>query len=62
MVELKPTVVNGVEWFPFAVEFKSSDGVFQVIIYAVSFEHASYLLEELKQSGEIVGQITDVEA
>jgi hypothetical protein len=49
-------VVDGVEWRPFAVEFQTQEGRFQTEIYAVNWEHAVERLEELKQTGKIIGE------
>ncbi len=56
MVKVKPEIVEGVEWYPFNLAFKSDEGDFEVTLYAVSFLHAECLLEDLKRTGKIVSQ------
>lgn len=49
--------VNGVEWRPFDVHFKTQDGLFSFDLYAVDMAHAIERLEELKATAEITGEI-----
>lgn len=52
--KVKPYIDDScIEWHPFNVKFDSPDGAFEVKIFAVSFEHASYLLQDLKDTGRI---------
>jgi hypothetical protein len=54
--EIAP-VVNGRTWRLFDAEFETADGKFTFYFYALSFEHASYVLEELKATAKLGGQI-----
>lgn len=47
------TTVDGREWQLFCVNFKSDDAVHSAYFYAIDREHASYRLEDLKQTGEL---------
>lgn len=47
------TTVDGREWKLFCVNFKSDDAVHSAYFYAIDREHASYRLEDLKQTGEL---------
>lgn len=62
MIKVQPVIENGVKWYPFNLSFKSDEGVFEVTLYAVSFEHAECLLEDLKSTGKIVSQTIAREA
>jgi hypothetical protein len=57
-VEKNPLAVfvNGVEWRPFVVEFKTQEGKFNTEIFAVDLVHAIERLEELKQTAIIIGE------
>ena len=50
-------VRNGVEYGLYEIEFDTPDGKERVYMHALSFEHASYLLDELKQGGEVVSVV-----
>lgn len=47
------TTVDGREWKLFCVNFKSDDAVHSAYFYAIDREHASYRLEDLKQTGKL---------
>lgn len=49
--------VNGRVWKLFTFEYKTQDGIFCGYLYALDFEHASYLLEELKVNAELKGEM-----
>jgi hypothetical protein len=51
------TVVNGRTWRLFGVDFTTADGEFGTYIYALSFEHAAAIVEELKQTARLGGQL-----
>lgn len=53
----KRVKVSGVWWKLFTIEFTTADGKFSTYIYAIDAEHASYRLEELKATAELLGQI-----
>ncbi len=57
-ITLKPTViVNGREWHLFAVDFETADGKFATYVYAISREHASHIVEELRNTATLAGQV-----
>lgn len=45
------------EWKEYLVDFETQEGTFSVSIFALSFEHASYRLEELKATAKLVGEL-----
>ncbi len=49
--------VGGVEWLPYSVEFDTQEGPFTFTLYAVSWPHAMDILEELKATARIGGEI-----
>ncbi len=51
------TVVDGRTWRLFDVLYSTADGEFSTYIYALSFEHAELLIEELRQTARLGGQI-----
>lgn len=51
------TVVGGRTWRLFDVLYTTADGEFSTYIYALSFEHAALLVEELRQTARLGGQI-----
>ena len=46
-----------VAWKPFLIDFETQEGTFSFVISALSMEHASYRLEELKASAKLVGEL-----
>ena len=59
-VELEPVCeVAGRKWNLYSFTYKTEEGNFVGYLHALSFEHASYMLEELKQTAEIDGQILE---
>jgi membrane protein YdbS with pleckstrin-like domain len=53
-------VVGGRTWLLFSVEFTTADGEFSTYIYALSAEHAAAIVDELKQTARLGGQIEEV--
>jgi hypothetical protein len=53
---------KGRKWYPYQVEFKTPDGTFVFTIHALNFDHAHMVVEELKQTATLQGQITHVES
>ncbi len=51
------TVVNGRTWRLFGVDYSTADGEFATYIYALSMEHAVAIVEELKQTARLGGQL-----
>jgi hypothetical protein len=57
-IVLKPQVtVNGRVWNLYSFDFQTADGLFSSYLYAISFEHAAAILEELKETAKLSGQI-----
>ncbi|EKY1962323.1 hypothetical protein RA241_003713 [Cronobacter sakazakii] len=55
------TVVDGKTWRLFDIQFNSDDRVYSVYIYAINREHASYRLQDLKDTGRLGdGEIVDI--
>lgn len=54
------TVVNGRRWYLYSAEFDSDDSKYGFYFYALSDEHASYRLEELKQTATLTGRILGI--
>ena len=52
--------VNGIKQYLFSVEFTTCDGKFTLPIYAVSFEHAQAIIEDIKATAIIRGQVGGV--
>ncbi len=54
----QPTVhVDGRDWHLFDIEYQTADGRFSFYIYALSHEHAAMMLDELKQTARVTGQV-----
>lgn len=47
------TRVDNRTWYLYSVEFKSDDKTYGCYIYALSREHASYIVEDLKATGKL---------
>lgn len=59
-VELALTCqVEGREWKLFSFSYETPDGKFSGYLHATSLEHASYMLEELKATAVLDGQIIE---
>jgi hypothetical protein len=57
-IVFKPKVtINGRIWNLYSFEFQTADGLFSSYFYAISFEHAAAILEELKETAKLSGQI-----
>ncbi|ARM83931.1 hypothetical protein [Marinobacter salarius] len=53
--------VDGRTWNLYSFQYRTQDGLFSGHLYAVSFEHASYVLAELKETAELDGQILEAD-
>lgn len=51
--------VAGRKWSLYSFQYCTEEGVFSGYLHAVSFEHASYMLEELKETATLDGQIIE---
>jgi hypothetical protein len=59
-VELDLTCqVSGHQWNLYGFSYKTPDGNFSGYLHATSPEHASYMLEELKATAVLDGQIIE---
>ena len=50
-------IVNGKEWRLYSVDYQTCEGTFSTYIYAVSFEHAAAIVEEMKETAKLSGCI-----
>lgn len=61
MIIQKPEViVNGRTWYLFSIDYDTADGKFATYIYALSLEHAQMIVQEMRQSSRVGGQVLDV--
>jgi membrane protein YdbS with pleckstrin-like domain len=51
---------DGRDWHLFTVAYDTADGEFSFTIYAISFEHAAAMVEEIKQTARLSGQVGKV--
>ena len=54
------TMVNGLQWQLYPVDFKTEEGTFSIYLYTINREHAAAVLLELKETavlrdGDLVG-------
>lgn len=57
-IELKTScTVGGRTWKLFDVKFNTADGEFSTYIYALSFEHAEHICEELRNTAKVTGMV-----
>lgn len=57
---LKPTVtVDGRQWNLFSVDYETPDGRFSFYIHALSYEHALLIVDDIKATARISGQVCD---
>ncbi|MBS3974819.1 MAG: hypothetical protein KGZ89_08150 [Actinobacteria bacterium] len=53
--------VNGRIWRLYSVDFDSDDSVYSIHLYAINKEHASYRLQDLKDTGRLSeGEIVEI--
>lgn len=57
MMDVKPVVVDGREWRRFLCSYDSADGRFSFEIMALSHDHALMMLDELKQTAKVDGEL-----
>jgi hypothetical protein len=48
---------KGNTWNPYVLGYESEGMNFGIIFYAISKEHASLVLEDIKDTGQLVGEI-----
>lgn len=53
-------IVDGDRWFLFGASYEGPDGTFSIHFYARSMEHAAMVVEDIKSSLKLDGQICDV--
>ncbi|EPL0394423.1 hypothetical protein [Enterobacter ludwigii] len=52
---------EGKDWYPFSVNFSDADGrSFSFTIYAVNREHASYVVQEIRETATLGDQIDSI--
>jgi hypothetical protein len=54
------TVVNGRTWRTYTCSYDTADGKFCFTIMALSLEHAAAMLEELKATARLDGELHEV--
>ena len=54
--------VEGRQWYLYGFSYETPDGKFSGCLHATSAEHASYMLEELKATAVLDGQILEAGA
>ena len=55
-------VIDGLTWRLYEIEYKTPDGTFATHIYAISFEHAQLMLDDLKATGRVRDCVRGVSA
>lgn len=55
-LQLRP-VVDGRTWRLFGLEYSTADGDFSTFIYALSAEHAAAIVEEMRQTARLGGEV-----
>jgi len=48
---------KGNTWSPYVLGYESEGMHFGIVFYAISKEHASLVLEDIKDTGQLVGEI-----
>lgn len=51
------TIEQGRTWKLYTFDYETADGKFCGYLYAISMEHAAALLEELKQTATLCGEM-----
>jgi hypothetical protein len=51
------TVVNGRTWYLYSLDYDTADGAFGTYFYAISDEHAEMIVEEIKATAKLRGQV-----
>jgi hypothetical protein len=49
--------IKGVDWRLFSFSYHTCEGTFESYIYAVSHEHASHIIDELRQTAYLTGEV-----
>lgn len=55
-----PVIVDGREWRAFLCSYDTPDGTFAFEIMAISMEHAAAMLQELKETARLDGELKEV--
>lgn len=59
ILDMQCTVNNKI-WKLFTYDYQTEDGIFSGYFYALDFEHASYILEEMKITAQLKGQMVEL--
>ncbi|HHT0948959.1 hypothetical protein [Enterobacter cloacae complex sp. 310G5] len=52
---------EGKDWYPFSVHYSDADGrQFSFTIYAVNREHASYVVQEIRETATLGDQLESI--
>lgn len=49
--------VNGRTWLLYSLDYKTADGSFGTYFYAISDEHAAAIVQEIRETATLGGQI-----
>lgn len=60
MMDVKPVIVDGREWRTYCCSYDTPDGTFGFNIMAISLDHALMMIEELKQTARVDGELKAV--
>lgn len=53
-------VVEGRRWDLFTVKYLADDRVYEFYIYGISFEHAFHIVEDIKETARLSGQVVEI--
>lgn len=58
-MKVDPVIVDGKEWRTYCCSYDTADGTFAFNIMALSHEHALMMMDELKQSARVDGELKE---
>lgn len=53
-------IVGGVKWNLFSADYTTPDGTYSFYFYAISFDHASLILHDIKETAVLSGQVIEI--
>jgi hypothetical protein len=54
---IDPVVIDGREWRTYTCSYKTPDGTYCFTIMAISMEHAAAMLQDLKETATLDGEL-----
>ncbi|MGK4474130.1 hypothetical protein [Aeromonas molluscorum] len=54
------TIVDGREWKLFTIRYTTPEADFEFYIHALSWDHANIILQDIRESGRVSGQVVGV--